>query len=200
MTSKTSKRFAAILLVLPVLGLMVLAQAQDEETTSEETTPEAEVDVQKQASLTPEEKLAEAEKVVQDAARIVKGIRNMVDDAQRGKDMIRLSCLNDKYTQANAASRNLAQRHEQLRNAVGAGNESESNHHFTVLGVWQQQLTVTEQEAKQCVGEDMFETTSGAAKVVTTTSPNTPTGDPTNIADLPEDEFPPIPPPASTVR
>ncbi len=197
MSSIPSKLFAILLFSVPVLGVMVFAQAQDEEGT-EETSAEGEVDVQKQANLTPEEQLAEAEKMLARGARTTDRIRSLLNEARTQNDIIRITCLNDKYTQANAHSRNLTQRHEQLRDSVGAGNDSERNHHFTVMSVLDQNIILLGQEAAQCVGEDMFETGGGATKVITTIDPGSPVVDPTFVIELPDDIVPLIPPPTST--
>lgn len=199
MTFKRLKPFAFLLISVPaLLGVITYSQAQDEE--EEEGTPQGEVDVQKQAALTPEEQLAEAETMLARAAKTTDRIRSLLNEARTQNDIIRITCLNDKYTQANAHSRNLTQRHEQLRDSAGAGNDSERNHHFTVMSVLDQTIILLGQEAGQCVGESMFEAGGGATKVITTIEPGVPVIDPTFVIELPDDIVPLIPPPASTTR
>lgn len=188
-----SKLFA--LIALPLVGAIVFVQAQDE--TAADPIP-AEVEVKKRASLTPEEQLQETEKIGIKGQQVAERVQNMLDDARRSNDIIRTTCLDDKLTQANANLRTLTARTEALKSAVSKQDTGGRNHEFTVISVLGQKFTILEQEAAQCLGEDMFET--GSTKVVTTLDPGAPVVDPSYVPELPDDLIPLIPPPASAIR
>jgi len=118
----------------------------------------------------------------------------MLDEARRERDIIRVTCLNDKLTQINAHLRTLQSRRENLQESVNTHDDSRRNHEFTVISVLGQHFRTLEQEANSCIGQDIFET--GTTRVVTDIDPATPEED----LDTPEPEGPSvpfIPPPAS---
>lgn len=112
--------------------------------------------------LTPADQQATAETIVQRAARLSERLSQLLDEARREADMIRVTCLNDKLTQANA---NLRTAQNRLASLQKATDQEQRNHEFTVLSVLGQKFQVLEQQANQCVGQDMYET--GPTKVVT---------------------------------
>ena len=180
-----------------LLGLLVgggMAIAQDADAPDEEDV-QSEIEVRRRADLSPEEQLAEAERIRQRGGQISQRIQAMLDEARRERDIIRVTCLNDKLTQVNANLRTLEQRTEALQGAVQGQDASRRNHEFTVITVLDQKFNVLEQEANQCIGQDLFET--GATRVTTTVDPATPEEDPTVISEVPPIGVPFIPPPIS---
>jgi hypothetical protein len=86
----------------------------------------------------------------------------MLDDARRDADVIRVTCLNDKLTQINANLRTAQVRYASLGRTVDA---DQRKHEQTVLAVLGQKLAVLDQEANQCIGQDLYET--GPTKIIT---------------------------------
>lgn len=111
---------------------------------------------------TPQDQIAEGESILRRGTAISSGIREMLDDARKDADIIRITCLDDKLTQINANMRSVEARLEALRKAVDPDRRT---HEHTVLTVLAQKLQVLDQEAHQCVGQAMFET--GQTKVLT---------------------------------
>ncbi len=173
-------------------GGLALAQ----EGMSSSSSDEGEVDVRQRANLTGPEQLAEAEATQQRGTQISRRIQTMLDEARRERDIIRVTCLNDKLTQTNANLRTLNDRVENLQEAVQGEDTSRRNHEYTVVTVLAQKFNTLEQEANQCIGQDLYET--GATRVVTTVDPGTPDEDPTRVTEVGEEiTVPFIPPPAS---
>ncbi len=184
------------LLLAFCLGVAGIAVAQDEnetEETSEES--EGEVDVRRRADLSPEEQLAEGEEISTRGTQLSRRVQSMLDEARRERDIIRVTCLNDKLTQINANLRTTNERLDALRNATEGQDSDRRNHEFTVLTVLGQKFDVLEQEANQCIGQDPFET--GATRITTTVDPGVPTEDPGVVPEAPGAPVPFIPPPAS---
>lgn len=167
---------------------MGLAIAQDDREP-------ADVPVRQQAQLTTEEQGAEAERIETRGTQISRRVMSMLDEARRERDIIRVTCLNDKLTQINAHLRTLQSRRQNLQEAVQTGDDGRRNHEFTVITVLGQHFTTLEQEANQCIGQDIFET--GTTQVVTTIDPSTPDEDPSTLPQPPGPGVPFVPPPAS---
>jgi hypothetical protein len=111
---------------------------------------------------TPQDQVAEGETILRRGTAVSSAIREMLDDARKDADIIRITCLDDKLTQVNANLRSVEARLEALRKAVDPDRRS---HEHTVLTVLAQKLQVLDQEAHQCVGQAMYET--GQTKVLT---------------------------------
>jgi hypothetical protein len=114
------------------------------------------------APLSAADQQAAAAQIVQRAVLLTQRLTQLLDEARREADIIRVTCLNDKLTQANA---NLRTAQSRLGSLQKATDQELRNHEFTVLSVLGQKFQVLEQQANQCVGQDMYET--GPTKVVT---------------------------------
>lgn len=190
------RRVVSSLVIAVALAAGGLALAQDQEDrVAVEGEGEAEVGVVRRADLTPEEQLAEAQRIQNRGTQISRRVQAMLDEARRERDIIRVTCLNDKLTQVNANLRTLEERVGNLQSAVQAQDPNRRNHEFTVITVLGQKFNVLEQEANQCLGQDIFET--GATRVTTTIAPESPTEDPTVVPEPAPPVVPFIPPPAS---
>jgi hypothetical protein len=127
--------------------------------------------------LGPKEQEAIAASVLRKGTALSKRVSQLLNDARKENDVIKVTCLNAKLTQINANLRN-AQRHaEALANAAEVG---QVQHELTVLGVIGEKL---EKEAAQCVGQDLYET--GQTRVITEI----------DTSMLPFEDNPTVPPP-----
>lgn len=184
--------FAALALGAAGFGLAI---AQDEgQRAGGSGDDEGEVEVRRRAQLTPAEQVAEAQSIEERGTQISRRVLTMLDEARRERDIIRVTCLNDKLTQINAHRRTLEQRRGNLQEAVNVGDESRRNHEFTVITVLGQHFRTLEQEANACIGQDIYET--GATRVVVDIDPSTPEEN-LLIQDPGQPEVPFIPPPES---
>jgi TPP-dependent 2-oxoacid decarboxylase len=143
------------------------------------------------ATLTAEEQAEKARSIVDKGEKLSKRVSNMLNEARKEADIIRITCLNDKLTQINANLRNAKKRLEAL---LGAVDPKAASHEYTVLTVIQQKFQTLEQEANQCVGQDIYEI--GATEVTTEIDPSMV---PDDQGAVPEGapSFPVIPPPAT---
>lgn len=195
---RDGRRALIALIVGVALGAMGfgIAIAQDE---ASDDTPGSDEDaelegVRRRVQLSPEEQVAEATRLEERGTNISRRVLSMLDEARRERDIIRVTCLNDKLTQVNARLRQLQSRKENLQEAVNIGDGERRNHEFTVITVIGQSFRTLEQEANACIGQDIFET--GTTRVVTDIDPSTPDED--LVIREPEGPVIPfIPPPAS---
>ncbi len=192
--SKRRVVWSVVVAAAMATGGLAFAQTGGEEEVAE-GEGEAEVGVVRRADLSPEEQLAEAQRVQNRGTQISRRVQTMLDEARRERDIIRVTCLNDKLTQVNANLRTLEERIGNLQSAVQGQDASRRNHEFTVITVLSQKFNVLEQEANQCLGQDIFET--GATRVTTSIDPETPIEDPTVVPEQVPPAVPFIPPPAS---
>ena len=197
MTSTKRSGIGALLAATLVVAGFGLAVAQDrgEGEGEGQVADDAEVPVRRRANLSGPEQIAEGERIETRGNQISRRVAAMLDEARRERDIIRITCLNDKLTQVNANLRTVGQRMTALRDAVRGSDDARRNHEFTVMTVLGQKFNVLEQEANQCVGQDIYET--GTTRVITTIDPRTPVENPDVVPVPPGISVPFIPTPMS---
>ena len=112
--------------------------------------------------LSHADQLSSADAIVNRGNTLSQRVAQMLDDARRESDVIRVTCLNDKLTQINANLRTAQGRFTNLQRTV---DTDQRNHELTVLTVLGQKLQVLDQESNQCIGQDLYET--GPTKIIT---------------------------------
>jgi hypothetical protein len=117
-------------------------------------TTDGQVGFQRKTSLTPQEQLIESQKHVSRMDGAAGGVRKMLEEARRQRDVVKTLCLNDKLSQIDVAIRSARDRRTQLQSAVGRNDVELSNHEFTILTVLRQRTEQLVAEANQCIGEE----------------------------------------------
>ena len=148
--------------VMPVAMLAYIASSEGGAVaqTAPATTPAAPADAtgtvgfQRKTSLTPQEQLAESAKHLGRMEQAAAGVRKMLEEARKQRDVVKTLCLNDKLSQVDVAIRSGRDRRAQLSSAVGRGDAELSNHEFTILTVLRQRSEQLVAEANQCIGEE----------------------------------------------
>ncbi len=112
------------------------------------------VGFQRKTSLTPTEQLGESSKHLARMEQSAGGVRKMLEEARRQRDVVKTLCLNDKLSQIDVAIRSGRDRRTQLEAAVKRNDAELSNHEFTILTVLRQRSEQLVAEANQCIGED----------------------------------------------
>jgi hypothetical protein len=187
------KMFNLLALVL-VIGVAGAAMAQDEESTpaADEETAKAEA-----AKMSDEQMTAKAEGTMTKLRDIRKYVQNLLDQARKAKDIIKITCLNDKLTQINVNIRTYEDRMQSLANAVKTGDKASRNHEYNVLVVIENKVVNLRMEAETCIGE--AEGYLGKTEVQVTTPKGMAEMDPTDIFDIGIDIID-RPPPASAFQ
>ncbi len=147
--------------VLPVAVLAYLVSA--EAGAGAQTAPAAaappgdatgQVGFQRKTSLTPDEQLAESAKHLGRMEQAAAGVRKMLEEARKQRDVVKTLCLNDKLSQVDVAIRSGRDRRTQLTAAVARKDAELANHEFTILTVLRQRSEQLVAEANQCIGEE----------------------------------------------
>jgi hypothetical protein len=131
------------------------------------------------------------------AAKIAKEISLIMADARLKKDLVRLNCINERYTAIKSLLRNIEQAYVSMTNAINSNDKSMADHEFQRIKTAYIKMLITKTEAINCEGENLRYT--GASVVVTfnadpllfSSDPNSQNSAP-NIFDYPQ--TPPISP------
>jgi hypothetical protein len=122
--------------------------------TGDTAAPGGTVPFQRKTSLTPQEQLAESAKHIGRMEQAASGVRKMLEEARKQRDVVKTLCLNDKLSQIDVAIRSGRDRRTQLQAAVNRNDAELSNHEFTILTVLRQRAEQLVAEANQCIGEE----------------------------------------------
>jgi hypothetical protein len=134
---------------------------------------------------TSAEQLTAANDIIARGSKLSGRVAQLLDEARRDADMIRVTCLNDKLAQVNA---NLNTAQSRLTAFQKAANGEQRNHEYTVLSVLGQKFQELEQGANACVGQDLYDTgpTKVTTEIETSTQPfeNNPGSPPTTLPPI----------------
>jgi hypothetical protein len=187
------RRILNMFLLVGVVTAAGAAIAQDEETipAAEEATQE---DV---SGMSDDQMLSKTETTLVKLRDIRKYVQNLLDQARKAKDIIKVTCLNDKLTQINVNIRTYEDRMQSLKNAIQIGDRSSRNHEYNVLTVLENKIIGLRMEAETCIGE--AEGYLGKTEVTVTTPKGMAEMDPTRVPDI-GIEIIDRPPPASAFQ
>jgi hypothetical protein len=115
---------------------------------------DGQVGFQRKTSLSPQEQLVESQKHMSRMEGAAGGVRKMLEEARRQRDVVKTLCLNDKLSQIDVAIRSARDRRGQLQAAVSRNDVELSNHEFTIMTVLRQRTEQLVAEANQCIGEE----------------------------------------------
>jgi hypothetical protein len=112
------------------------------------------VGFQRKTSLTPQEQIGESARHLSRMEQAAAGVRKMLEEARKQRDVVKTLCLNDKLSQVDVAIRSGRDRRVQLQAAVARNDGELASHEFTILTVLRQRSEQLVAEANQCIGED----------------------------------------------
>lgn len=112
------------------------------------------VGFQRKTSLTPQEQLGESAKHIARMEQSAGGVRKMLEEARKQRDVVKTLCLNDKLSQIDVAIRSGRDRRTALQAAVNRNDAELSSHEFTIMTVLRQRSEQLVAEANQCIGEE----------------------------------------------
>jgi DNA-binding FrmR family transcriptional regulator len=115
---------------------------------------DGQVGFQRKTALTPQEQTLEVNKHLSRMEGAAAGVRRMLEEARRQRDVVKTLCLNDKLSQIDVAIRSARDRKTQHQSAVSRNDAELSNHEFTILTVLRQRTEQLVAEANQCIGEE----------------------------------------------
>jgi hypothetical protein len=150
-----------------------------------------------QQALSPAAQIKDAEAAVASATASCAAQAQALQSANREKDIIRATCLDDKLSQCNANLQSLKRRQAALDRAIAEGDPGLASHEHTVIGVLSQKFKMLAQASNQCVGQDLFDT--GETQVREEIDLFAPDEDPAVITAVPDWPIPYIPPPVTGI-
>jgi hypothetical protein len=194
-------KFSKILFGLILMGPVLTGHAQPSASPTPQGEPGGEpldISIAPAANLSPEEMLGQARAYRQRMDETLKEIKGRVDEAQKGKDVIRLNCLIEKQNQTVASIGVADDSIKSLEAANAASDKGAAAHEFTRITIIIQKVKGLGGEAESCLGEE----TSYVGETkgdVTGAPPGEYTG-PTSVEPGRIVPPPVMPPPASTVQ
>jgi hypothetical protein len=135
------------------------------------------IDFSKASTLTPRETADQARTLVGHMTDHHKHISKLVETARKHGDVVKLNCLNDKFTQVQGHLTVTDQSMKALNGAVARNDDGARVHEFTRIVILHQKVSVLRTEAENCIGEDISYVGAGVNEVEI--DPNIPTLDPT---------------------
>ena len=142
------------------------------------------------AQLAPAEAAAAELRLLEAQLERMRGIANRIQgllaQARRERDLIKVTCLNDKLTQINVSIRSFEERMTQHEEAARASNGERRDHHYRIMVILAQRARVLRSEAESCVGETdvVFGETEVTTEIDPSITPDDPTEWPIGEADL----------------
>ncbi len=142
-------------------------------------------------------KLQRSNKAIATMREVLRDVLGKLDEARRAKDVVKLSCVNEKLTQIKGLLRISEQADNALLEAVSNQDSTSSEHEYTKVMIAHQKVAQLRTEAEKCIGQLAFRVDENMAVEVEEPS-DLPGGDPTQPP--PVEDVVVRPPPASAVR
>ncbi len=156
-----------------------------------QTAPAATTDVGAASAVAPDDQVGAANKYLTNMEVSAKRVRHLLDEARRNKDVVKVTCLQDKLVQIETAIKSTRERVASLKSAVARGDNDLRNHEFSVLGILKQRVSQLDAEANQCIGEEIG--LPGDTRVTFSVDPNIAPYDPGPADDPGFVYVPPLP-------
>ena len=161
-----------IVVLICALGGGVMAEGGSE-------IPDATVEMEQEAELSPAEQTAWADRQLEDMQQLARRIQGMLDQARQEQDIIKERCLDAKLAELNATIRSFESVRQRHATAVQNRNDELRNHNFRMLYIMTERVRSMRVEAEGCVGGP--EVTFGRTEVTTEVDPSITTDDPSLI-------------------
>jgi hypothetical protein len=110
-------------------------------------------EMEQEATLSGPQQTAWAEQEVERMRGISTRIQGLLNQARRERDLIKVTCLNDKLTQINVSIRSFEDRMAQHEESARSSNGERRDHHYRIMVILAQRSRVLRSEAEACVGE-----------------------------------------------
>jgi hypothetical protein len=132
-----------------------------------EPAPQVDVTVPQRSTLTPTDMLVQAEGYRKEMQGTKDRIGVLLTDANQARDVIRVTCLNDKDDQADVNLTIADEALPILREAAKLNQQGTGLHEYTRISIVNQKMQVVAAEAEGCAGDDLaFVGTTQVAVVV----------------------------------
>jgi hypothetical protein len=117
--------------------------------------PDTDITARQRATLSPQDMMNQALEYRTRMGTISKQIQGLVEEARKGKDVIRLNCLYDKFAQLKANIAVADDSLKSLQDAISRRDDGASSHEYIRITIVHQKAGVLGAESQACVGEDL---------------------------------------------
>jgi len=111
------------------------------------------VTVRHEEALTGPQMIAWVEENLGVVKAIYRRVQNMLDQARKEKDTLKITCLDDKLTQIRVNLKGIEERAEALRVAISAGDLVTARQQFAILKIYVARVQGLQAEAENCIGD-----------------------------------------------
>jgi len=129
------------------------------------------------SSMTGAQKVASAQKLVNNCKRIHKSVANKLAQARKSQDLVAVDCLGAKLTRIGALLFMAEKDNVGLSEAVSKGDTAKANHLYTKIAQAEGKVRDLQVEASQCWGKEGIYT--GKTDISVQQPPNITNDDPT---------------------
>lgn len=137
----------ACIALAPVVGTPAFAQVPEE--------PPARIDPD---TLSDAEKLQQSTRTISTMRGDLAQVLRSLDEARASKDVVKLSCVNEKLTELKGLLRISEQADVALQEAVATRDEVATRHEFTKLDIAGSRGSALRNESARCIGQLAFQT------------------------------------------
>jgi hypothetical protein len=122
-------------------------------TAAAQTSPTPEVKAG--AKVSADEQVKAADALVGRLQASSTRVRHLLDEARRQKDVVKTTCLSDKLSQIEVATKSAKERQSSMNAAIARNDVEQRDHEFAVVNVLRQRAEQLDAEASQCIGEEL---------------------------------------------
>lgn len=169
-------------IVFGLAAAALLAAGAAVAESGDSVIPDGLAELEQEAQLSGPQQSAWAQEQVGQMDQLAARIQGLLDQARRERDIIKITCLNDKLTQINVGIRSFRERMEQHAEAVRSSNAERRDHAYRLMVILAQRSRSLRLEAEGCVGET--DVVFGRTRVDTEIDPAITPDDPSRVPDV----------------
>lgn len=139
--------------LVTISALAVSYRGVEAQVRSEQGEVNLDVTVHVDQSMSGPEQRSWIESEVGDAKGVSRKVQNLLDQARKEKDTLKITCLDDKLTQIHVNLRGIEERTAAHATAVQGGDNSIANQQFSILQIYISRIKGLMTEAENCIGD-----------------------------------------------
>jgi hypothetical protein len=103
--------------------------------------------------MSGQEQIRWVKEQIASAEAVLAEVQGLLDRARQDKDAIKITCLDDKFTQMNVSLQGAKERLELLRDSVASGDDVAKDQQFMILKTYFSKMDGLASESENCLGE-----------------------------------------------
>lgn len=164
---------------LPTVAPALLMAVAVAGAQTAESGREPELVAQRDAELSFDQMATQVSKALVQMEQGASSVRQQLEQARAGHDVVKVLCLNDKLNQIDVAVRSATDHKASFDAALTRKDRDRAHHEYTVIQVLRDRARSLVSEANQCIGEEVgFVGEASVTVEVDSTIPEDPSGYP----------------------